>query len=145
MENEFVILEQNPDVVDYLRLRQAMGWHEVSANAAIVSLKNSLYAISILHNGKVIACGRVIGDGAVYFYIQDVMVLPAYQGRGIGKYIMERVMEYVEAHAHNNSFIGLMSSKGKAGFYEKLGFEIRPHDGPGMCMWWMKDDSNSIE
>ena len=44
----------------------------------------------------VIALGRVIGDGAFYFYVQDVVVLPEHQGNGIGTVIVESLIEQVE-------------------------------------------------
>jgi ribosomal protein S18 acetylase RimI-like enzyme len=38
---------------------------------------------------------RIIGDEGLYYYIQDVIVVPECQGRGIGKKLMARVMEYI--------------------------------------------------
>jgi len=42
----------------------------------------------------VIGMARVVGDGAMFFYIQDVVVTPAHQGRGVGTLLLERVMGY---------------------------------------------------
>jgi len=39
---------------------------------------------------------RVIGDSGLYFYIQDVIVLPQYQKMGIGILMMERVMNFLD-------------------------------------------------
>ena len=33
--------------------------------------------------GQLIAAGRVIGDGGVYFYVQDVIVVPEHQRRSL--------------------------------------------------------------
>jgi len=74
------------------------------------------------------------------FYIQDVIVIPEYQNKGIGTQLMKKVMEYIEKHANDNSVIGLMSAKGKEKFYEKFGFSIRPNEnfGSGMTIFWKK-------
>jgi len=58
-------------------------------------------------------------------------------GRAIGKQLMNKIMDYIRAHANNNSVIGLMSAKGKEAFYTRYGFMIRPDDrlGSGMTMW----------
>jgi hypothetical protein len=33
-------------------------------------------------DGDAVGCGRVVGDGGVYFYVQDVIVVPGLQGLG---------------------------------------------------------------
>jgi ribosomal protein S18 acetylase RimI-like enzyme len=83
---------------------------------------------------KVVGCGRVIGDGGIYFYIQDIIVLPEFQGKGIGRRIMDAVMEYLKAHARDGAFVGLMAAKGVSKFYERYGFKERPSDAPGMFL-----------
>ncbi|MFH0847056.1 MAG: hypothetical protein V1894_03225 [Chloroflexota bacterium] len=57
----------------------------------------------------------------------------------MGRLIMDAIMDYVSAHARRHVFIGLMSAKDKAGFYEKWGFKVRPQDRPGMEIWWGRD------
>ncbi len=57
--------------------------------------------------------GRVVGDGAVYFYIQDIVVHPEHQGKGIGENIMSALMTYLQENAPDKAFIGLFASKGK--------------------------------
>lgn len=73
----------------------------------------------------------MIGDG-IYFYIQDIMVLPGFQGKGIGKHIMDALMDFLNSHVCNSAFIGLMAAKGVSKFYERYGFIERPPDRPGM-------------
>ena len=84
---------------------------------------------------------RVVGDGGLVFYVQDVIVLPEFQGRGIGAQLMEKVMAYIEGHAHHNTIIGLMSAIGKEAFYERYGFVKRPAEkyGPGMTRFWLEE------
>jgi len=70
--------------------------------------------------------------------VMDVIVLPEYQGRGIGKELMKRVMEYLDNLSRDGGiFVNLMSAQGREGFYEQFGFERRPNDkrGPGMTLW----------
>jgi len=65
-------------------------------------------------------------------------VLPPYQSQGLGHRIMEKIMEYVQAHAHQGGFVDLMAAKGAEGFYLKYGFLERPTAdyGPGMILFW---------
>jgi GNAT superfamily N-acetyltransferase len=88
--------------------------------------------VCIVLANEVIGCGRVVGDGGVYFYVQDIIVLPEFQGKGIGRHIMDAIMEYLKTHASNGAFVGLMAAKGVSEFYERYGFKERPSDAPGM-------------
>jgi len=84
--------------------------------------------------------GRVIGDGGIYYYIQDVFVHPNHQNKGNGKKIMDAIMNYFSAAIAPGTFIGLMAAKGAAGFYKKYGFECRDSDRPGMFKIWGEID-----
>ena len=59
-------------------------------------------------------------------------MLPEFQGNGIGKLIMAKLIDYVNAKAKPGSFVSLFSNKGLAEFYRRFGFEVRPEDSPGM-------------
>lgn len=134
--DEYVLVERIPTIEEYRRLREAVGWNRRDDAAMETGLRNSLFSVCVLHQGKVVGCGRVVGDGAIYFYIQDIIVLPEFQGKGIGTRIMDAVMGYFRSHAHPNAFIGLMAAKGVSGLYEKYGFQEREADSPGMWMSW---------
>ena len=95
-------------------------------------LDSALYSVCAVQDEEVIGCGRVVGDGGMYFYLQDVIVLPAHQGEGIGRAITARLMAFVESRATPGSFVGLMAAKGVSGFYERFGFAARATDAPGM-------------
>lgn len=133
---EFVLIERVPDVIDYQRLRQAVGWYVVADDATAAGLNNSLYSVCVLNQDRVIGYGRIVGDAGIYYYIQDIIVLPEFHGKGIGRMIMDAVMLYLQRHASPNAFIGLMAAKGVAGFYVKYGFAPRPEDRPGMFLVW---------
>jgi GNAT superfamily N-acetyltransferase len=135
---EYTVIEHTPTVEEYQALRLAVGWGEADEDAIEKSLQNSLYWVCILKQKTVIGCGRVVGDGGLCFYIQDLIVLPIYQGQGLGRRLMEEIMEYVRANAHQGGFVGLMAAKGAEGFYLKYGFMARPTSdyGPGMILFW---------
>jgi len=136
------ILDAFPSVEDYNRLRVAVGWRAYAPDVIETYLPRSLFCTCALDGGKTVGMARVIGDGGLVFYIQDVIVLPAYQGQGIGGRLMDRVMVYLRFQTHTGSIIGLMSAKGKEPFYEKYGFTVRPTDalGAGMTMFWREED-----
>lgn len=111
---------------DFIRLKLATGFINRPLNQVEDALKNGLFNVSAIYNGKVIGMGRLIGDGAMYWYLQDIIILPEYQRKGIGKSIVNRLIEHIENTAIPNTCIevSLSAVKGKEAFYEKLGFSL---------------------
>ena len=130
--NEYKLLERIPTVKEYQFLRNSVDWPKVSNEAVNQSLKNSLFSVCIVHNNTIIAIGRVIGDAGIYYYVQDVIVLPKFQRKGLGKKIMNSIMNYLNEKADPTAFVGLIAAKGFWRFYEHYGFQKRPLDAPGM-------------
>ncbi|KCZ51643.1 GNAT family N-acetyltransferase [Hyphomonas pacifica] len=121
---------------EFVRLRAGLGWGEVSEEDADRSLRASLFQCTARAGGEAIGFGRVVGDGVMYFYIQDMMIRPEHQGHGIGASILETLLGQIREKAGSGAMIGLMAAKGKAGFYEKYGFVSRPNEAydPGMIL-----------
>jgi ribosomal protein S18 acetylase RimI-like enzyme len=119
---------------EYLDLRKAAGWPGFPEDVARRGLAMSLFGICAMSGGKIIGMGRIVGDNAIYFQIQDVIVDPSFQRSGVGKRIMQELMRYVNENAGTNANVGLMCSKGREKFYEKFGFVTRPGEkfGAGM-------------
>ena len=131
-------------VEDYNYLRKAVGWSELEEKLATNSIKNALFIVAAVFEGKTIGMARVSGDGGYIIFIADVIVLPDYQNKGIGKQLMTRAMSYIkEVFLEEGQlvFVNLMSAKGREPFYEKFGFEKRPNEkyGSGMTQWIRKE------
>jgi len=80
--------------------------------------------------------GRILFDYGYTAYLGDVAVLPAWQGRGIGRQIVEQLCQRVldAAQPGETIMFFLGAAKGKEPFYEKLGFETSPSDTAGSGM-----------
>ena len=132
------IIEKLPSARDYNFLREIVGWGIYSEDAIDLGLSQTLYCLCAIEEENCIGMARVVGDGILVMYIQDVIVLPAYRHRGIGTQMMTAVMSYIENHAVKNTIIGLMAAKGKESFYERFGFITRPNEtqGAGMNIFW---------
>jgi GNAT superfamily N-acetyltransferase len=116
-----------PSLEEFRSICTAVGWDEViNFAAAPLSLIRSLFGVTVLDQGLVVGMGRVIGDGALYFYIQDIAVRPDYQGMGIGRGIMDRIMDWLCDHAPEHAFVGLFASEGRDSFYAHYGFMRHP-------------------
>lgn len=123
---------RSPTVSEYTRLRGLVGWRETDENATDMALKNSLFSVVAVEHHTVIGFGRIIGDGGLYFYIQDLIIHPEFQTKGLGKSLMEELMGYITANAKFGAFVGLMAAKGLEKYCERFGFKARDEDAPGM-------------
>jgi ribosomal protein S18 acetylase RimI-like enzyme len=81
------------------------------------SFRNSAVTVFAFDDGGMIGFGRAVSDGERQAAIYDIAVLPAYQGRGIGRAIMEKVLEGIP-----NCNAILYANTGKEAFYEQFGF-----------------------
>lgn len=77
----------------------------------------SSHVVVVYQEQKIVGGGRAISDGVYYAGIFDIAVLPEYQGHGLGRKIMERLLAKLE-----KQFIVLTTTVGKEPFYSKLGF-----------------------
>jgi ribosomal protein S18 acetylase RimI-like enzyme len=125
--------EKLPAREHFFSLFETTGWntkYELTKDELYAALKNSWYCISIYDQNNLVGFGRIISDGIVHALILDVIVLPEMQGEGIGKENMNKLI--LKCKKHNIRDIQLFCAKDKAGFYEKLGFERRDENAPGM-------------
>ncbi|WP_410513930.1 GNAT family N-acetyltransferase [Paenibacillus sp. BR2-3] len=125
----YEMIERLPTVEEHSALWGAVGWGNINKSMTEPSLAHSVYGLIVRHEGKVIGMGRIVGDGVMYFYIQDVAVLPEFQGRGIGNIIMDQLLDYIRTHSYPGAFVGLFASHGNDSFYERYGFQ---NHAPGM-------------
>ncbi|OUO29918.1 GNAT family N-acetyltransferase [Eubacterium sp. An3] len=133
------LVEDQLDIDTYMELREAVHFRKLSRDQARRGLDNSLYTMVAYKDGKAVGMGRIVGDGAIICYVQDLIIRPEVQGEGIGGLILESLKSFVI----NTGFEGttmmfdLMCAKGREPFYKKHGFIARPTDdlGPGMIQY----------
>jgi ribosomal protein S18 acetylase RimI-like enzyme len=81
------------------------------------AFESSHATVFIYHADQLIGFGRAISDGAYQAAVYDCAVLPEFQGKGIGKIIMNNILSSIP---HIN--VILYASPGKEGFYQTHGF-----------------------
>lgn len=138
MRPEYRLIERTPTVAEFFELRDAVGWGTGDRAAYEKGLENSLYGVCAVVGDEIVGTARVVGDGSICFYVQDVIVKPEHQQSGIGQALMERVTDYVAENACVGAVVGMMVAKGREPFYERFGFWARPNEkyGPGMMQFW---------
>jgi ribosomal protein S18 acetylase RimI-like enzyme len=79
---------------------------------------NSMFMYFIYDDEKLVGVGRALADGVDCSYICDVAIHPKYQAKGLGKEMIQRLIEDSKEH----SKIILYTVPKKEGFYNKFGF-----------------------
>lgn len=94
----------------------------------LLALINSHSLITAWEGDKLVGLGNAISDGHLVVYYPHLLVLPSYQGKGIGHMIMGKMQEkYQDFHMQ------MLTADGKAiDFYKKVGFERAGQTEP---MW----------
>lgn len=134
------LIENSISVEEYFYLRDKVNWKRLTQRQAELALKNCLFNVKAVdENGNVVGMGRIVGDGAVISYIQDLIVVPEAQGKKTGSLIIQRLIDYVKSIREEEStmMLCLMCAKGREPFYIKHGFMERPNDnlGPGIIQY----------
>lgn len=134
------LIENDISVEEYLYLRAKVGWRVLHETQAQHAIDRSLYFVKAVNEKKeVIGMGRIVGDGAVICYIQDLVVIPEAQGEGIGSMIIEHLIQYADSLREEDTtmMLCLMCAKGREPFYISHGFTARPTAdlGPGMIQY----------
>ncbi|ASO30935.1 GNAT family N-acetyltransferase [Vibrio anguillarum] len=122
--------EKVPSPKEFCDMRVKAGLSPKSLKAGTIALPNSLYGISIRNGDELIAMGRVVGDGACNFEVVDVAVDPSYQGRGLGRKVMEYIDSYLSSVALDGSYVSMIADE--PAFYEKLGYKLVSPSSEGM-------------
>lgn len=123
-----------PDVATYCHLRSASGLSPKTAEAAAKGLPNSLFAVQVLQGDDIVGMGRIIGDGGCFYQVVDIAVLPAHQGRGLGKLIMREIMRYIDEQVPPSAYVSLIADGQAQQLYAQFGFTHTAPKSVGMAM-----------
>ena len=137
--SKFKFSEEAPETNKFLGLFSTTGWNDsykLSETELEYALQNSWYTYSAYNGDQLIGFGRLISDGIIHALILDLIILPEYQRKGIGKVILEQLVNKCKKHQIRD--IQLFSATDKFGFYEKSGFTRRPELSPGMELKWFR-------
>lgn len=108
---------------EILGLYTSVGWSNYTREPDMLrrAFSNSLYALAVFDNDKLVGLIRAVGDGASIIFIQDLLILPEYQRRGIGSRLLQILMEkYKKVYQ-----LQLLTddSKKNIAFYEAMGLK----------------------
>ncbi|MCH5190898.1 MAG: GNAT family N-acetyltransferase [Oscillospiraceae bacterium] len=110
------------DLNEILLLYESVGWTNYTSKPTMLenAFRNSLLVLGAYDNDKLVGVVRVVGDEWSVIYVQDMLVMPSHQRKGIGTSLMREVMERYK-NTYQMTLLTDNNEKNKA-FYRSLGF-----------------------
>lgn len=137
----YTIVEGLPTPQVYHDLRKIVGMTPPPLEAVPKALENSFVGILAYETrnmadeatpspGQVpVAMGRLLGDKSLFLLLCDVAVHPEHQRQGLGKRIMQALVDYVDAHAPQ-AYVSLVAEPAAQKLYPQYGFkDVQPSIG----------------
>ena len=126
----------NYSEAEILPLYESVGWVFYCKHPDIVAqaYANSLCILAAYEGEKLVGLIRCVGDGHTILFIQDLLVYPEYQRRGIGTALMKAVLEKY-SHVYQIELATDNTAKTIA-FYKSFGFHNLSDIG---CCGFMKN------
>ena len=124
-----------PDKKELLDLYNDASWTAYTEDIDLLekAIKNSLKVWTLWDREKLIGLARIVGDGHTITYLQDILILKAYQGQGLGSRLLSQI---VEENKNIRQFVLLTdNSEMTKSFYKKAGLlPVGDYD----CLAFMK-------
>ncbi len=111
-----------PDEV--VALYDSVGWSAYTKRPDVLmaALAGSTAILAAREDNLLIGLARVVSDGASICYLQDIIVHPEHQRRGIGRELVRRILEpYAEVR---QKVLLTDDDAAQREFYESLGFQL---------------------
>ena len=112
-----------------LRLYRSVQWSAARKPDRLMrALKRSHSVVTAWVNGSLVGLGNALSDGSLVVYYPHMLVLPEFQGRGIGREVMKRLMKRYRGFRQHI----LIAEAEAISFYRKCGFKRAGKTDP---MW----------
>jgi ribosomal protein S18 acetylase RimI-like enzyme len=128
------ITEEFPQSKEYMDLRLDAGLPEVEISAIETALNRSLLSLLARDsNDRLIGMGRVIGDGAFYFQLVDIMTAVSYRDQGLEDTIVSELLARLKKIAPSGAEVTVITDVPGIKLYQHAGFKLLYPDRYGMA------------
>ena len=128
-----------PDAQEMIALYGSVGWTAYTDDPHLLmqGIRGSLLVLAAIEDNRLAGMIRVVGDGSTVVLVQDILVHPDYQRRGIGTALMKAVLDRF-SHVRQIQLVTDDTEKTVA-FYRSLGFACLEEIG---CRGFMRCGKN---
>lgn len=117
-----VVVADVPTADELVDLYAAVGWPAYTHDAGVLQrgVAASSFIATVRADGMLVGLLRAVSDGATIAYLQDVLVRPSHQRRGIGRALVDA---FLDRYGHVRQRVLLTDDEpDQRAFYEALGF-----------------------
>lgn len=111
-----------PDATELESLYRSVGWDAYADAAGDLAdaVERSAYVVTARDDGELVGLARAVSDDYSIAYLQDILVAPSHQRRGIGRALMEA---FLATYGHVRLKVLLTDrEEAQSRFYESMGF-----------------------
>jgi GNAT superfamily N-acetyltransferase len=140
MDKPVIGPESEVPLKELVDLYGAVGWTAYTDNPELLrkGVAGSSYVVTARLGGRLVGLARAVSDDATICYLQDVLVHPEARRRGIGRQLVEAVLE--RYRSARQKVLLTDDEAAQRAFYEALGYaEIRDF-GPGTLRAFVRFD-----
>lgn len=112
------------DQAEIYDLYESVGWIAYTKNPDRLwrAFANSQYMTEKNNQGEIVALIRWVTDQATVVLIQDLLVHPDYQRKGLGKKLMQRALAEIKSYGQLQIEVLTDDEETTVSFYKSLGF-----------------------
>lgn len=122
--NKLTIKHNELTAEEFISLWESVWGGAPTLEQTRLAMEHSLFRVSVCDGENIIAMARMIGDMGLCYYIKDVIVRPEYQKQGIGRLLIDELLNFIRENGVSGTdiFVELCAMPDKIPFYEKFGF-----------------------
>ena len=120
---------------EILRLYASVGWTSYTDNPDVLrkGFEKSMLTLSAYDGEELLGLIRAVGDGCTIVFVQDILVFPEHQRKGVGTALLQAVLDRY-SHVRQIELATDNTPKTTA-FYKSMGFREMSEIG---CCGFMK-------
>jgi len=129
-QDRFKYVFRKPSVREFACLFQTTGWQRFPDRVLKKAIDGTYCELCVYQGRRLVGTARILSDGAMYAWINDMIVHPTVRHQGIGS----RILSLIKRHLRQQKIptVGLFCARTAKKFYLQSGFKERPPDAPGM-------------
>lgn len=120
---------------EILRLYKSVGWTAYTDHSDVLrqGFENSMLILAAYEGEQLLGVIRTVGDGYTIVFVQDLLVFPEHQRKGIGTALLQAVLD---RYSHVRQIeLATDNTEKTIAFYKSMGFREMSEIG---CCGFMK-------
>lgn len=128
------MLHEVPEAKEYMEIRMLAGLVLKDETSAQTALSGSVFSVTVRNSddAKLIGMGRIVGDGACYVQLVDLIVHPDYVDQGVNDIIIHELLGFLDHNIPKDANVIVMADVSSIQYYQKHGFQLVYPDLYGM-------------